>query len=118
MSGCAPFEIVDFSDLPGTPCPCGTARRAFTGTADFPATIHVTDISIDARLHYHQRISEMYFFLECESDACMQLGDEIVPVRPGLAILIRPGTRHRAIGRMKVLIVAIPKFDSADEHEV
>jgi hypothetical protein len=23
--------------------------------------------------------------------------------------------RHRAIGRMKVLIVALPKFDAADE---
>jgi mannose-6-phosphate isomerase-like protein (cupin superfamily) len=45
----------------------------------------------------------------------MQLNDEVLDVRPGTCIMIRPGTRHRAIGRMKVLIVVYPKFDPADE---
>jgi mannose-6-phosphate isomerase-like protein (cupin superfamily) len=45
----------------------------------------------------------------------MQLDDEIVAVRPGTSILIRPGTRHRAIGEMTVLIVVWPKFDPEDE---
>jgi hypothetical protein len=31
--------------------------------------------------------------------------------------MIRPGTRHRALGKMKVLIVVYPKFDPADEFE-
>jgi mannose-6-phosphate isomerase-like protein (cupin superfamily) len=118
MSSAAPgYEIVDFASLQGTACPCGTARRAFVGAGDFPATIHVTEIAVDARTHYHRRITEVYYFLECAADAQMQLDDELVPVRPGMGILIRPGTRHRAIGRMKVLIVAIPKFDPSDEFE-
>jgi len=111
------YEIVDFASLPGTACPCGTARRGFANVPDYPATIHVTEISVDARLHYHKRITETYYFLECEPEAKMQLGDEIIAVQPGTAILIRPGTRHRAIGKMKVLIVAIPKFDPSDEFE-
>jgi mannose-6-phosphate isomerase-like protein (cupin superfamily) len=45
----------------------------------------------------------------------MQLDDELMPVRPGMCIMIRPGTRHRAVGRMKVLILVLPKFDEADE---
>ena len=45
----------------------------------------------------------------------MQLDEEILPVKPGLCIMIPPGVRHRAIGEMKVLIVALPKFDPADE---
>jgi hypothetical protein len=45
----------------------------------------------------------------------MQLDDDLVPLRPGLCILIRPGVRHRAIGPMKVLIIALPKFDPEDE---
>jgi quercetin dioxygenase-like cupin family protein len=45
----------------------------------------------------------------------MQLNDEVLDVRPGMSILIRPGTRHRAIGKMKVLIVVFPKFDPEDE---
>jgi mannose-6-phosphate isomerase-like protein (cupin superfamily) len=108
-------EIIDFADITPTPCPCGSARRAFADVADYPATLHVTEISEDARLHYHKRLTETYFFLECATDARMQLDDRIIPVKPGMSVLIRPGIRHRAIGRMKVLIVVLPKFDPADE---
>ncbi len=89
--------------------------RAFADAEDFPCTVHVTEISADAQLHYHQRLTETYYFLECDPDARMQLDDQIVPVRPGISILIRPGTRHRALGRMKVLIIVAPKFDPEDE---
>jgi len=109
------FEIVDFSDLEGIPCPCGTARRAFVDVEDFPATIHLTEISEEANLHYHRKLTETYCFLECEEDAQMQLDDALVPLKPGMCILICPGVRHRAVGRMKVLIICMPKFDPADE---
>jgi mannose-6-phosphate isomerase-like protein (cupin superfamily) len=109
------YELIDFAEIPGTPCPCGTARRALTDVADFPGTIHVTEISEDSQLHYHQRLTETYYFLECGPDARMQLDSEVIPVRPGTCIMIRPGTRHRAIGKMKVLIVVFPKFDPEDE---
>lgn len=109
------WQLVDFAEIPGTPCPCGTARRAFADVADFPATIHVTEISEDAELHYHKTLTETYFFLECGPDAKMQLDDDVIPVKPRTCIRIPPGVRHRAIGRMTVLIVVIPKFDPADE---
>ncbi len=109
------YELVDFAEIPGTPCPCGTARRAFADVADFPGTIHVTEISDDARIHYHRRLTETYFFLECGPNAQMQLDGESIPVHPGMCVMIRPGTRHRAIGQMKVLIVVLPKFDPEDE---
>jgi len=110
-----PYELVDFSQLPGTPCPCGTARRAFTDVADFPGTMHVTEITTDAQTHYHKTLTETYYVLECGPEATMQLNDEVVPLRPGSCVMIRPGTRHRAIGAMKVLIVVYPKFDERDE---
>ncbi|MBS0208828.1 MAG: cupin domain-containing protein [Planctomycetes bacterium] len=109
------YELVDFDQIAPVPCPCGSARRAFADLPDYPATIHRTDISVDARVHYHKRLTEVYYFLECEPDAAMQLDDEQIPVRPGMCILIRPGTRHRAVGRMRVMIVALPKFDPHDE---
>jgi mannose-6-phosphate isomerase-like protein (cupin superfamily) len=108
-------RIVDFADIPGVECPCGTARRAFADVESFPATVHVTQISENARIHYHKRLTEAYYFLECEPDAAMHLDGEIVPVHNGMSVLIPPGVRHSAIGRMRVLIVAIPKFDPADE---
>ena len=109
------YQLVDFAKIPGVACPCGTARRAFADVAGFPATVHVTEISEDAALHYHKRLTETYYFLECGPDAQMQLDAEYIAVKPGLCILIPPGVRHRAIGKMKVLIVATPKFDPADE---
>ena len=109
------FEIADFAEIPGVACPCGTARRAFDQVEDYPGTIHVTEISADARLHYHKRLTETYYFLECEPGAQMQLDDELIDVHAGMCVLIRPGTRHRAVGRMKVLIVVLPKFDPDDE---
>lgn len=111
----APYELVDFAQIAGVPCPCGTARRAFADVADYPGTIHVTQISTDARTHYHKTLTETYYFLECGADAQMQLNDECIAVKPGMCVLIRPGTRHRAIGQMKVLIVCLPKFDPHDE---
>lgn len=118
MTGSAPlggYEVADFSQIAGVSCPCGTARRAFGDVADFPGTVHVTEIALDARLHYHRRLTETYFFLECEPGARMQLDDAVIPVHPGICLLIRPGTRHRALGKMKVLIFVLPKFDPADE---
>ena len=108
-------RIVDFAEIPGVPCPCGSARRAFADVEEFPATIHVTDIHVDAQVHYHKRLTEAYYFLECGPDAAMHLDGEIVPVRPGMSILVPPGVRHSAIGKMQVLIVALPKFDPNDE---
>ena len=109
------YEIVDFNEIEGVPCPCGSARRAFADVDDMPATVHVTEISSDAKLHYHKQLTETYYFLECDPGARMQLDDQFIDVHPGMSIMIRPGTRHRAIGQMKVLIVVFPKFDPADE---
>jgi hypothetical protein len=109
------WEIVDFAQVEGVPCPCGTSQRALADVLDFPGTVHRVEISLDAQLHYHRRLTETYYFLACEDDARMQLDQEIVPVRPGMCIMIRPGVRHRALGRMTVLNIVYPKFDPADE---
>ena len=109
------YHLVDFAQVPGVPCPCGAARRAFSDAEDFPATVHVTDISVDAARHYHKRLTETYYFLECGPDARMELDDELIPVRPGVCIVIPPGVRHRAVGKMRVLIFVLPKFDPQDE---
>src|SRR4051812_20590536 len=99
------YHVADFAEIPGVPCPCGVARRAFTDVSAFPGTIHVTEISADARVHYHRRLTETYYVLECGDDARMELDGEQIAVKPGVCVLIPPGVRHRAVGRMRVLIV-------------
>lgn len=109
------FTVVDFDEIEPVDCPCGKARRAFAETAAFPGTLHVTEISHDARTHYHRTLTETYFILECGEDAMMELDGDRIPLKPGRAVVIPPGIRHRAVGRMRVLIIVFPEFDPADE---
>jgi mannose-6-phosphate isomerase-like protein (cupin superfamily) len=109
------YEVIDFSDLAPVDCPCGTARRALMAADDVPLSIHQTEISADARPHYHRRLTESYFVLECAADAKMELDGDWISLKPGQLVLIRPGVRHRAVGPMKVLVIVSPKFDPADE---
>jgi mannose-6-phosphate isomerase-like protein (cupin superfamily) len=109
------WKFADFASIPSVPCPCGQAKRAFHGVQEFPGTLHITEISEDARRHYHKTLTETYVFLECQPDAKMELDGEIIPVRQYQSIVIPPGVRHRAIGKMKVLIVVLPEFDPQDE---
>jgi mannose-6-phosphate isomerase-like protein (cupin superfamily) len=107
------FAIARLAELPPVDCPCGQARRAFVDDADSVASLHVVEISADTRTHYHKRITEMYYILEGTGE--IELDGERHPVRPGDAILIKPGCRHRAIGRLRVLNVPVPAFDATDE---
>lgn len=107
------YSIARPSELPPIDCPCGEARRAFVDDADGVASLHIVDVSADARAHYHKRLTEIYYILEGEGE--MELDGELHAVRPGDAILIKPGCRHRAVGRLRVLNVPIPAFDPADE---
>jgi mannose-6-phosphate isomerase-like protein (cupin superfamily) len=107
------YLLAQLDALDGVPCPCGTARRAFAVPENPTATVHIVDISTDARTHYHKQLTEIYVILEGEGR--LELDDRRVAVRPMTAVLIRPGCRHRAVGRLKVLNTVIPAFDPADE---
>lgn len=99
--------------VPAVPCPCGSARRGFAVPGNDLATIHLVDISADARTHYHRRMTEIYLVLEGEG--FIELDGERVPARPMLSVMIQPGCRHRLVGRFRIVNVAIPAFDPADE---
>lgn len=107
--------VVDLNLVEPSRCPCGWARRAFAGMPGAPASVHRVEILEDARTHYHKVQTETYYVLECDPGAAIELDGEAVPVGPGVAIMIPPGTRHRAVGRMVILNVVVPPFDDADE---
>ncbi len=109
----AAYRIARLDEIPAVPCPCGMARRAFV-SADSPASIHVVDISREARAHHHERHTEIYLVLEGEGH--VELDGELVPVRPLTTIMIPPGCRHRAVGNLRIVNVSIPPFDPADER--
>lgn len=109
------FEVIDFAAITPLQCPCGVARRALLDSPAVPYSLHVTDISLDAQTHYHRKTTETYLILECEPEAKLELNGQLIAVKPQSAIVIHPGTRHRAVGIMKVAIIASPKFDPHDE---
>ncbi|MFO0807774.1 MAG: cupin domain-containing protein [Gemmataceae bacterium] len=110
-------HVADFTTIPPTPCPCGQSRRAFLDVPNGVMSLHRVEIATDARTHFHKRLTEVYYFLDCAADAKMELNGELVPVKPGTSVYIPPYTRHRAVGKMTVLVMAVPQFDPLDEWE-
>ncbi|HWA29225.1 MAG TPA: cupin domain-containing protein [Lacunisphaera sp.] len=107
------YAIAHLNDLPPVPCPCGTTRRAFVAADNPVATIHLVDIKTDAQTHYHKKLTEIYLVLEGEGH--MELDGVLHPVKPLTTILIKPGCRHRAVGKLKIVNIPVPAFDPADE---
>lgn len=107
------WRRVQLDQIPATPCPCGTTRRGFVGPDNGLATVHLVDISSDARVHYHKRLTEIYVILEGEG--YLELDGEQVPLVPLTAVMIPPGCWHRAVGKMKLLNIVMPAFDPDDE---
>ena len=75
--------------------------------------MHIVDIQQDSRTHYHKKTTEIYVVLE--GNGHIELDGKVFPVKPMTAIYIKPGCRHRAIGKLRILNVPVPAFDEADE---
>lgn len=105
--------IAHLAEIPAVECPCGESRRAFVAPDNPTATMHRVDIAADSRVHYHKTLTEMYYVLE--GAGRMELDGEQFDVSPGTAVLIKPLCRHRAVGDLRILVTAIPAFDSDDE---
>ena len=108
------YHIAQLDEIPSVPCPCGEARRAFATPDNQTATVHLTDISADSRTHYHKRMTEIYVVLEGGGE--IELDGETFPLKPLTSVMIHPGCRHRAVGKMRILNIPIPAFDPSDEY--
>ena len=71
------------------------------------------DIKADAQTHYHKTMTEIYVILEGTGE--LELDGERIPVRPLTSIMIKPGCRHRAVGKLKIINIPVPAFDESDE---
>ncbi len=109
----AKYMVAQLDEIEPVECPCGMSRRAFVSEDNPVATLHMVDIAGDARTHYHKKLTEIYLVLEGEGH--IELDGELVPVRPLTAVFVKPGCRHRAVGRLRVVNVPIPAFDPEDE---
>ena len=103
-------------DVLPVPCPCGQSIRAITGKDNDLVSIHVVTISKDSKVHYHKKLTEFYYVLEGEGE--LQLDDDVIELRPNTLVMIKPLTRHRARGNLRILNIVSPPFDESDEFIV
>ncbi|MDH7569118.1 MAG: NUDIX domain-containing protein [Armatimonadota bacterium] len=101
-------------DTPSVACPCGDAYRVITAAESPQASIHWVNIRADARAHYHHTLTEYYVVLEGEG--YVELDGVREAVSPGTVVMIPPGVRHRAVGKLRILNVVVPAFRVDDEH--
>jgi mannose-6-phosphate isomerase-like protein (cupin superfamily) len=107
------FKLAQLDEIDAVDCPCGVARRAFADEDNVVATLHMVEISAASRAHYHKRTTEIYLVLDGEGH--IELDGELYPVRPMSAVFIKPGCRHRAVGKLRIVNIPVPAFDPADE---
>ena len=106
------YERVEFAEQPVLECSCGTVQRAFADLEDSPGSVHLLELADEPVCHYHKKTTEIYVILEGEG--FIELDGEMVPVKPMTAVMIKPGCRHRGVGRLKLFNMSIPKFDPDD----
>lgn len=109
------YVVKHRDDVPPTACPCGSSVRIITAKDTPAAGFHITHIR-DSRKHYHKKTTEIYYILE--GRGCLDVGADTIELRPGLCILIHPGTPHRGYGDFQTVVVPIPAFDPDDEFVV
>ena len=106
------YERIEFGGLPVQECCCGTVQRAFADLEGSPASVHFLELSDEPTCHYHEKTTEIYVILEGEGH--LELDGEMVPVQPMSAVMIKPGCRHRGMGKLKLFNISVPKFDAED----
>ena len=94
---------------------CGQIRPLIEEHDGAAAEVHHVEID-NAKLHYHERTDEIYYVIEGEGT--MVLDDEEIELHRGVVVYVPRGVKHKAIGRLTVLTVCIPKGVLHDVHEL
>lgn len=94
---------------------CGQIRPLIEAADGAAAEVHHVEID-HAKLHYHARTDEVYYIIA--GSGTMVLDDETIPVHEGVVVYVPRGVRHKAVGKLTVLTVCIPRGVLDDIHEV
>lgn len=79
------------------------------------AEVHHVEID-NAKLHYHARTDEIYHVIE--GRGTMVLDEEVISLEPGVVVYVPKGVKHKAIGKLTVLTICIPRGVLSDVHEL
>lgn len=94
---------------------CGSIRCLIEESDEAAGEVHFVEIE-DAKLHYHEHTDEFYYVID--GQGTMILDENEIELHTGVVVYIPRGVKHKAIGRLKVLTVCIPRGVLDDVHEV
>ena len=94
---------------------CGQIRPLIEEKDGAAAEVHHLEIT-DAKLHYHERTDEIYYVLD--GAGRMRLDDHEIELRKDVTVYVPRGTKHKAWGNLKVLVICIPRGVLSDVHEL
>jgi mannose-6-phosphate isomerase-like protein (cupin superfamily) len=104
-----PVEVTPWAET------CGQIRPLIEAKDLAAAEVHHVEID-NARLHYHAKTDEVYYVIR--GQGTMVLDDERIELHEGVVVSVPRGVRHKAIGKLTVLTVCIPRGVLDDIHEV
>ena len=94
---------------------CGQIRPLIEERDGAAAEVHHVEIQ-DAKLHYHEKTDEIYHVIE--GHGTMVLDGEEVELHEGVVVYVPRGVKHKAVGKLTVLTVCIPRGVLNDVHEL
>ena len=94
---------------------CGQIRPLIEEKDGAAVEVHHLEIT-EAKLHYHERTDEIYHVIDGEGR--MRLDGEEIELHPGVVVYVPRGVKHKAWGRLKVLVICIPRGVLHDVHEL
>jgi mannose-6-phosphate isomerase-like protein (cupin superfamily) len=94
---------------------CGQIRPLVEAADEAAAEVHHVEIH-DAKLHYHAQTDEFYYVIS--GNGTMVLDDEQIELHPGVVVYVPRGMKHKAVGKLTVLTVCIPRGVLNDIHEL
>ena len=115
MTAATRFLRRDPADVQPWPETCGEIRPLIEEKDGACAEVHHVRIH-DAKLHYHERTDEFYYVID--GRGTMVLDDEEIERHPGVVVYVPRGVKHKAVGRLTVLTVCIPRGVLHDVHEL
>ena len=94
---------------------CGQIRPLIEEQDGAAAEVHHVEIQ-NAKLHYHEKTDEVYYVIR--GQGTMVLDDEEIELHEGVVVYVPRGVKHKAVGRLTVLTVCIPRGVLHDVHEL
>src|SRR6266851_3705118 len=104
-----PAEVTPWAET------CGQIRCLIEEKDGAAGEVHHVEIR-DAKLHYHERTDEFYYVISGQGS--MILDDAEIELHTGVVVYVPRGVRHKAIGKLTVLTVCVPRGVLSDVHEL